>query len=657
MKIYIIISLLLASVISKAIAQQLTTDSLKKLLIQTRQDTSRVLILLELSYNYRFSNPDSSLSLAQEAMQLASKVNFPKGQARAFYIYGESSRFRGDYPQALEAQFKALQISKSNNFLEEEELSLGSIGFVYNDLEDYPQSFYYLFEAKKINDIRSDKYVGSRWLSVIGNVYEKMNLLDSALFFLQKAYAFSSLFPPHYSGTSTLIRLGVVESKLGHINLALNYLQQAIQSSYVTNDLVNLSRAQYRLAELYHSVNKADSSLYYCRLAFINANALLLKFTVLDASILMSKLYKEKNNLDSAFYYHEVAMTTKDSMYGRKKFQQLQLLTLTQQQRQQQLREKQVQLQRTVLISALAIFLFVALVLWRNIRYQKRTNQTLNLKNEQIETQRNTLEKTLKELKGAQTQLIQSEKMASLGELTAGIAHEIQNPLNFVNNFSEVTVELVNEMEDAVLKSDREEITSIAANIKENLQKIVHHGKRADAIVKGMLQHSRSSSAVKELTDINALCDEYLRLCYHGLRAKNKSFNATFKTDFDPLLEKINVIPQDIGRVILNLLTNAFYAVNEKKKQHPEEYEPSVSVSTKKIGDRVEIKVVDNGNGIPQKVLDKIFQPFFTTKPTGQGTGLGLSLSYDIVKAHRGEIKIETTEGEGAQFTIQLPTN
>ncbi|MEJ7821447.1 MAG: ATP-binding protein [Chitinophagaceae bacterium] len=273
----------------------------------------------------------------------------------------------------------------------------------------------------------------------------------------------------------------------------------------------------------------------------------------------------------------------------------------------------------------------------------------------QIEEEKLRAETALQELQATQTQLIQSEKMASLGELTAGIAHEIQNPLNFVNNFSEVNTELIEDLKAELETGNMQEAISIADDIKENEQKINQHGKRADAIVKGMLQHSRASSGKKEPTDINALCDEYLRLSYHGLRAKDKSFNATFKTDFDTSLEKINIIPQDLGRVILNLLTNAFYAVNEKKKQQPDGYEPTVSVSTKKVGDKIEIKVADNGNGIPQKVLDKIYQPFFTTKPTGQGTGLGLSMSYDIIKAHCGEIKVETNDGEFAEFIIQLP--
>jgi signal transduction histidine kinase len=249
--------------------------------------------------------------------------------------------------------------------------------------------------------------------------------------------------------------------------------------------------------------------------------------------------------------------------------------------------------------------------------------------------------------------------MASLGELTAGIAHEIQNPLNFVNNFSEVSKELINEMVDEVEKGNTGEVKIIAKDVQQNLEKILHHGKRADAIVKGMLQHSRRSGGIKEPTDINKLADEFLRLAYHGLRAKDKSFNATMKTDFDESIGKVNIIPQDIGRVLLNLYNNAFYAA----PLHPKggfkdahyKHEPTVWVSTKKLGNIVEIKVKDNGPGIPQNIIDKIFQPFFTTKPTGQGTGLGLSLSYDIVKAHGGEIKVETKEGDGSTFIIQLP--
>ena len=289
----------------------------------------------------------------------------------------------------------------------------------------------------------------------------------------------------------------------------------------------------------------------------------------------------------------------------------------------------------------------------------------------ELRRQKDELQNALNELKSTQSQLIQSEKMASLGELTAGIAHEIQNPLNFVNNFSELNAELLQELKEELDNGNLEEVKAIADDITENEGKINHHGKRADAIVKGMLQHSRTSTGQKEPTDINALADEYLRLSYHGLRAKDKSFNADFKTEFDPNLPKVNVISQDIGRVLLNLINNAFYAVSEKQKtptgsgletptgsKTPSglDYKPNVTVCTKNLGDRIEISVKDNGNGIPDEIKDKIFQPFFTTKPTGQGTGLGLSMSYDIiVKVHAGEIKIKSALDVGTEFIIVLP--
>ncbi|MEP6627360.1 MAG: ATP-binding protein [Ginsengibacter sp.] len=296
---------------------------------------------------------------------------------------------------------------------------------------------------------------------------------------------------------------------------------------------------------------------------------------------------------------------------------------------------------------------------WMTIK-KEELERVVDARTAELRTQKEQVEKALSDLKSTQSQLVQSEKMASLGELTAGIAHEIQNPLNFVNNFSELNTELIQEMRVAINSGDFQEVKMIASDIEANEKKIIFHGKRADTIVKGMLQHSRASSGVKEPTDINELCDEFLRLAYHGLRAKDKSFNATMKTDFDAKLSanaagegKVNIIPQDIGRVVLNLLTNAFYAVHQKQRElaaalrNGEKislaYEPTVSVSTKKLNHFVEIKVSDNGDGIPENVVDKIFQPFFTTKPTGEGTGLGLSLSYDIVTGgHGGQIKVES---------------
>ena len=301
----------------------------------------------------------------------------------------------------------------------------------------------------------------------------------------------------------------------------------------------------------------------------------------------------------------------------------------------------------------------------------EETIEELEHKSQAIEETNLALQKFLEELKSTQAQLIQSEKLASLGELTAGIAHEIQNPLNFVNNFAEVSAEMLVEMEEELDKGDTQEVKAIAADLKTNLEKINHHGQRASSIVKGMLEHSRASTGVKELTNLNTLADEYLRLAYHGLRAKDNSFNAKIETHFDPDLPLVSVIPQDIGRVLLNLINNAFYAVAERSRstvhqrdvetlhatslQHPP-YQPTVTVSTQKIDNQILIKVKDNGNGIPESIRDKIFQPFFTTKPTGQGTGLGLSLAYDIVvKGHGGSLKVVSEDEIGTEFIIHLP--
>jgi signal transduction histidine kinase len=416
---------------------------------------------------------------------------------------------------------------------------------------------------------------------------------------------------------------------------------------------------------LFQKNGNIDSALFYAKLAMkilqektidVKSWGENISSYMVEITPLIAALYKANNQTDSAYKYLQLSVDLRDTLYNTERIRQFQTLSFNESAKEQQQLQKEQEMRQLYktrikiygLIAGLIIVLIIALLLYKNNTQKQKVNLSL-------EQQKIKVEKTLEELKRTQAQLIQSEKMASLGELTAGIAHEIQNPLNFVNNFSEVNTELVEEMEEEIEKGNLDDVKTLAKAIKENEEKINHHGKRADAIVKGMLHHSRTSDGQKELTDINALTDEYLRLAYHGLRAKDKSFNALIETDFDLRISKINIIPQDIGRAILNLITNAFYAVNEKKKHEGENYEPTVLVSTKKLKDGVEISIKDNGNGIPQKVVDKIFQPFFTTKPTGQGTGLGLSLSYDIVKAHGGEITVETKEGEGAGFVIQLP--
>jgi signal transduction histidine kinase len=341
-----------------------------------------------------------------------------------------------------------------------------------------------------------------------------------------------------------------------------------------------------------------------------------------------------------------------DSVYNHDKLRQFQNIGFSEEQRQREIRLAEEKYQNQVrfylLLSALAVFLLIAFILYRNNRQKQQANLLLR-------EQKQEIEKNLANLKVAQTQLIRAEKMASLGELTAGIAHEIQNPLNFVNNFSEVNAELIGEMKKEIESGNVPEIKNIISTLELNTDKITHHGKRADAIVKSMLQHSRKSTGNKEPTDINALADEYLRICYQGLKAGDKSFHVRLEKQFAVPVSKVNISSQDMGRVLLNLYTNAFYSVGEKAKQQKEDYTPTVWVSTREIGDKTEVSVKDNGTGIPSKIINKIFQPFFTTKPTGQGTGLGLSLSYDIIRAHGGEIKVDTKEGDFTEFVIQIP--
>jgi signal transduction histidine kinase len=364
---------------------------------------------------------------------------------------------------------------------------------------------------------------------------------------------------------------------------------------------------------------------------------------------LLADIYQKTGNINKANYAYQSYINLQDSILADQgKFRTLSFET------EQQINAKELSISKLETdnkISALSRnftigIALLLLVLAGSIYYRFTAKKKAHM----------VLEKTLADLKSTQAQLIQSEKMASLGELTAGVAHEIQNPLNFVNNFAEVNTELNAEVRETLRQKgghgDAEELLLMLA---DNNDKILHHGKRADAIVKGMLQHTRTSSGVKDATDINALCDEYLRLAYYGMSAKNDSFKASFTKDFDSTIGKINVMPQDIGRVLLNLFNNAFYAVSEKSKTAGPDYQPTVKVATRKTNNGIEITVADNGNGIPQSIKDKIFQPFFTTKPTGEGTGLGLSLSYDIIKAHGGEFLVESKEVEGSLFKISIP--
>ena len=630
-------------------------EELRQRLTVATTDSSRLTIMESLGFYYEVVNVDSSVKYTQLALAYARKHDYLQAEARLMAGLSSAIRQQGKFAEALDLLFKSLKIAQENNFTYDIARAYRRLGLVYSDMENFPKAVAYLLQAAIIDEKSSNGISAAIDHVQVGEAYEKMNKLDSAAFHIATAAkqkdAFDLLAPDIYNIN------GSIQSKKGNYGQALSLYKEGINLAKKNDDLVVSSKIYAGLSVAFAKINKRDSAIFYAQKSFEYAQKVSFKKGVILTGNLLSDLYGSSQPAKALTYY-KIAASTKDSLFGVNNIQAIQDLVAREESRQKELEDARISYQNKLkqygLAAGLIVLLVIAFILYRNNRRKQKANVLLYQQKEKIES-------TLNELKSTQAQLIQSEKMASLGELTAGIAHEIQNPLNFVNNFSEVNKELLVEMKDEMDKGNISDAKEIANDVIANEEKINHHGKRADAIVKGMLQHSRSTNnATKEPTDINALCDEYLRLSYHGLRAKDKSFNATMKTDFDASLQKVNIIPQDIGRVILNLLTNAFYVVDEKKKSGVEGYEPTVTIATRYIqppleGRAVEIKVSDNGGGIPQKVLDKIFQPFFTTKPTGQGTGLGLSLSYDIIKAHGGELKVETKDGEGSGFIILLP--
>jgi signal transduction histidine kinase len=636
---------------------------------QTSNDTVRMHSSRQLSFYYQEFRRDSAYYFSEQALLLAQKLKSKLWEAEAYNQLGLAMTNLGNYPGALHILLQARtmaedrkseknillleKITKSGNPETARLLILATIhhrlGILYSKTNDLEKSFTSIWECRKIAETISDTVAMYFDDIVLISLYTSQNKLDSALFFQQEALDFSKATGYTQFNGFILFKAGNIYLSKGDYEQAKRYYIESILVSEETQNLYSLGNACIHLANLYLKIEKADSSLYFARKGLDIFQAIGSPDGRLMAFNALSSIFKEKGIVDSAYVYLEWTRAEENSILNAEKIRLFQSIGFDQQLQVQELENQKSETENKIkilsLMVGLGIILLISIILYRNSRQRKKANLVL--------------EKTLTDLKSTQSQLIQSEKMASLGELTAGIAHEIQNPLNFVNNFSELSNELIDEVEEERAKNpesrDENLVSEVLSDIKQNLEKINHHGKRAADIVKGMLQHSRSSSGVKEPTDINALVDEYFRLAYHGLRAKDKDFNVTMKTDYDETTGRVNIIPQDIGRVLLNLYSNAFYAVAEKKKQSGDVYEPIVSVRTKKINGKVEIRVKDNGGGIPQKVVDKIFQPFFTTKPTGQGTGLGLSLSYDIVKAHGGELKVETKEGEESTFTIQLP--
>lgn len=660
-------------------AQDYQIDSLKKELPAAKTDTAALILLGKIAYNYSELNPDSAYKYAELMLVQAKKMKLPLEESFALAEMGYALINLGNYPRSLQQLLVSVAIADdpaseknilSSSYspidvyadrtvparlqrLTKQARTFQYLGILYGNSGNPQKAIsYYRSSISRAEEANNTKILSIAY-TTLGRTYLSVNKYDSALISVDKAQEYATKAGFHKYMGSILLNQGRVYMALGRRDEAQKIFFKALQASADHKYYRGVAATDLALADIHKQMGQRDSVLYYIQKGLTVAKYLNAPDLYLRSYRALADYYITDKISDSTVKYLSLIIKLNDSLFNSKQAQDFQNIDFNEQQRRQEIEAANIEYRNKIriylLLAGLGIFLLIALMLWRNSRQRRLSNILLS-------RQKNELETTLESLKATQQQLIQSEKMASLGELTAGIAHEIQNPLNFVNNFSEVNTELIDEMKSELANGNMQQAKEIADDIKANEEKINYHGKRADSIVKGMLQHSRNSSGQKELTDINNLVDECLRLSFHGMRAKDKSFNAKTDTSFDSSLGPINVVSQEIGRVFLNLFTNSFYSVIQKKKELGENYSPIVSASTQKEGNMVKITVTDNGNGIPQRVIDKIFQPFFTTKPTGEGTGLGLSMSYDIItKGHGGDLKVETQEGEFARFIIILP--
>ena len=682
MKILVIIFALVLSshyLLSQNLDKIKINDSLQNELSQAASDTTRLNILSKLASNGLRIDLKMAQNYAKEGLVLARKISNTKQEANFLQIIGESYWRDSDYNNAINYLYQSLSLASkigANGHLCDANIYLSA---TFRDYNDYEKALEYAYDALNVaKKMKENNKICFASLQ-IGTVYSRMNKLDSAKYYLQISYN-------NFKWAYTALEMGHLFFKLHQYNEALAYYREC--EHHPSNWIKDLCYTYLSIAKVFKVRLQNDSCLIYAQKAIDLGTTINHYSSVIEAGNLLAELY-QNTNLKEAYKFHLLATAAKDSLYSTDKLRQSESLKYGEQIRLQEIESTKTKIQNQIKLYSsligLAIVLFVSFFLYRNNQQKQKANYLLNQQKEEINQKSIQLEKSLETLKSTQNQLIQKEKLASLGELTAGIAHEIQNPLNFVNNFSELSVDLVKDLKDEMDKSpltpdggtmisakDKAYIEELFDDLSQNQEKINHHGKRASSIVKGMLEHSRTSSGERALTDINALADEYLRLSYHGMRAKDKTFNADYQTEFDENLSKIEVIPQDIGRVLLNLFNNAFYAVQERNLRGFENleglntYTPSVIVSTQRADNQIILSVKDNGSGIPENIKAKIFQPFFTTKPTGQGTGLGLSLAYDIVtKGHGGTLEVVSTVHEGnpdemeksvgTEFIIYIP--
>ncbi len=640
--------------------------------IKSEDSISRADLYTNLGIMYGMqSKYDSSIQFCEKAIGIYERHKTVKSLTNVYMNIAIGYQQLSNFPKALEYEQKSLQFAESLNDETSQAYTYLNLGNTYQDFGDSAKAEQVFLKSVNLAIKKNLKNVELYAYSNLASLYIAHEQWNKAYRYGIKSANLATEFGDQGIKAASLSKAALALAKLNKIPEAIQLNRQAILVADSSNQKLNISQAHSTMGQIYYLEKDYKTAIIHYEKGFeaLSGSDIYLEANA-EAYKNLSSCYEFIGDYKKALLNHKLFADITDSVRRKdnvKKatelsmnydFEKRQAIARAEQDKKDT-EAKRIKNQQLFIIGALAIavlaVVIIAVIQSRSSRNKQKANLLLQREKQKVES-------TLSELKSTQAQLIQSEKMASLGELTAGIAHEIQNPLNFINNFSEVNSELISELIDEVDKENFDEVKFIANDIKGNEEKINHHGKRADAIVKNMLQHSRKSSGAKEPTDINVLCEEYLRLSYHGLRAKDKSFNAEFKTKLDESIGKVVLVPQDIGRALLNLLNNAFYAVNDRRKNEGEGFKALVSLTTRKLhnsssenGD-VEIRVMDNGKGIPQNIISKIFQPFFTTKPTGEGTGLGLSLTYDIIaKQHNGTINVESNEGEGTTFIITLP--
>ncbi|WP_460617849.1 tetratricopeptide repeat-containing sensor histidine kinase [Hymenobacter ruber] len=617
----------------------------------------------------------------QEAQALFAKRRDMVGLANTFLQWSLIENEQANPAAALRAALRGLTYAEKSRNLKIVNRTRVAIGGVYAQLGNYQDALGVLLPIFRNAAALRDEHMVASALNMVGNCYRQLNDQPKALRYLRRSVQLNRKTGDVLNALSDEIRLSELYAGQGKLPQALYYATQARAEAKATKDIYNLPPAELAVARVYLLQGRTDSAVALAEHAFALSQPSRSNESLRNGSDILAQAYARRGDFANAYRYQRLWVAYKDSVAGietqrrtsalrygyelARKQDQIVLLTQRQQlqeqkahQQRQEMRGLLAGLAGLLLLAGLAGLLLLAGLLARNIFLKQRANRVLNEKNGQIAHQRDRLDQALTKLKVAQSQLVQSEKMVALAALTAGVAHEIQNPLNFVNNFSEVSLEMLAELEAERQEPSRdpELEASLLDDLKQNLLRINQHGNRAASIVRGMLEHTHADPGQRQPVDLNDLAQDYLRLAYHSLQNTHRDFTVARTLDLDPALGALHVVPQELGRVLLNLFTNAFYAVHQKALLLGPAYTPSVRVRTRRVSGAVELHVRDNGTGIPAVVLDKIFDPFFTTKPPGEGTGLGLWLSYDIItNGYDGTLTARSEEGAFTEFVVTLP--